>query len=396
MSLHQAHVRSPTRVIAKGETERCYQAVKSLPLEPTPVAPKRTLYEFRFEVTEEQLALAATGSRISGSLLPVVEHCNGSLRWRIRCCKAPSSFEAPTQQEWVTLDTNWPSYIHMTLNHNVLEIRRHTHNGRDLPTEVTDFIVSGTNVLLIALHEAPGEPSQSRLFAVEILETRSHSAVVDSIWSQGTTPEDETLNTIRKRLTSSIDDEVAFEAPDLSIDLADPFSSTIFKVPVRGVACTHMECFDLENWLNTRPAKTPVKCLHKPDRCDCRNPVEPSNPDKWRCPICSKDARPCSLRIDGFLLKVRRQLEEEGRLHTKCLRVKAEGSWSVVLEEDDDDASDDDGPGVRPIPAAPAAAAAAAPPVQAARRSSWIPTARRASQAAPLALRKEVEVIEID
>ena len=393
MSLHQAHVRSPTRVIKKGETERCYQATKSLPLEPTPVAPKKTLYEFRFEVAEDQLALAAIGSRVSGTRLPVVEHSNGSLRWRIRCCMDSTWPEAPAEQDWVTLDTNWPCFIHMTLNHKVLEIRRHMHNGRDLPVEVTDMVVAGTNVLAIALHEAPNEGTQGRLLAVEMLETFNHSTIVDSIWSRGIVPEGETLGTIRERLTSSTDDDVAFEEPDLSIDLADPFSSTIFKIPVRGDSCTHMECFDLENWLNTRPAKTPVKCSHKPARCACVVPVEPSNPDKWRCPICSKDARPCSLRIDGFLLKVRRQLEEEGKLHTKCLRVKADGSWSVVLEDEDDGASDDDGPVVVAGPSR--ATAPAAPSLPAVRRTSQAPAARRTSHA-PVIMRREVEIIEID
>ena len=393
MSLHQAHVRSPTRVIKKGETERCYQATKLLPLEPTPIAPKETLYEFRFQVAEDQLPLAAIGSRVSAALLPVVEHSNGSLRWRIRCCMVSTWPEAPAEQDWVTLDTSWPCLIHMMLNDKVLEIRRHTHNGRDLPIEVTDMVVAGTNVLEIAFHEAPGEGIQNRLLAVEMLETFNHSTIVNSIWSRGIVPEVETLDTIRGRLTSSTDDDVAFEAPDLSIDLADPFSSTIFKIPVRGDSCTHMECFDLENWLNTRPAKTPVKCSHKPAQCACVVPVEPSNPDKWRCPICSKDARPCSLRIDGFLLKVRRQLEEEGKLHTKCLRVKADGSWSVVLEDGDDGASDDDGP---VVVAGPSRATAATPPsLPAVRRTSQAPAARRMPQA-PVAMRREVEIIEID
>jgi hypothetical protein len=377
MSLHQAHVRSPKRVIKNGEAERFYQAVKSLPVEPTPVAPKKTLFTFRFEVTEEQSALAARKSKLPGTLLPVVEHFNGALRWRVRCCMPPSSSKPLTQQQWVTLDGNWPSFMHMTLNNRVLDIRRRPHNGKDLPTEVTDFVVPGTNVLKIALHEAPGEPSQSRLLAVELLETLSHSTIVKSIWSQGAIPEQQTLNTIKKRLTSSADDEIAFEAPDLAIDLADPFSSTIFKIPARGVDCTHMECFDLENWLNTRPAKPPLSCPHKKVKCTCPNTAEPSNPDKWRCPICSKDARPYSLRIDGFLLKVRAQLEGEGKLHTKSLRVKADGSWSVVLEADDDGASDDEG-----FPAAPASAPTSA-------------VARKAPQV-PALPRREVEVIELD
>ncbi|KAL2021817.1 hypothetical protein VTK56DRAFT_6591 [Thermocarpiscus australiensis] len=372
MSLHQAHVRSPKRVIRDGQTERFYQAVKLLPLKPTPIAPKNTIHEFRFEVTEEQFALAAAKSKTGGGILTVVEHFNGALRWRIRCCIVSNSPKDLTEQQWVVLDVNWPPNIAVTLNDKVLEIRRQAHNGKDLTTEVTDFIVCGTNVLKIGLPDVRKGVAQNRYVAVEMLETLSHSNIVNLISSQGMLPEEETLETIRKRLSRSSDDDGIIEESDLSIDLADPFSATIFKVPARGVECTHMECFDLETWLNTRPSKPPVKCPHGQVQCACPNMPEPSNPDKWRCPICSKDARPYSLCIDGFLLKVRAQLEEENKLHTKSMRVKADGTWTVVLEADDDGAASDgeDGPGPSIKGKAPA-------PVSTARR-------------------QEVEIIEID
>jgi hypothetical protein len=389
MSLHQAHVRSPKRVIKDGETERFYQAVKSLPVAPTPVAPKKTMYEFRFEVTEEQFALVATKSKIPGEVLPVVEHFNGALRWRVRCCVLRGPTDAHKEDQWVTLDMSWPSFIHMTLNGKVLDVRRQTHNGKDMATEITDFIVCGTNILMIAVYDtqSPNEKPKTRHLAVEMLETLSHSSVLSAVQAQGATPAERSLSIIKQRLTSSLDDEVAFEAPHLSIDLADPFSSTIFKTPARGIGCTHMECFDLENWLNTRPAKPPVKCAHRQDECPCKSHAEPSNPDKWRCPICSKDARPCSLRIDGFLLNVRAQLERDGKLHTKCLQVKADGSWSVILDADDE--AESDGEGLRGRQSSMQARMVQAKAMQA-----------RAVQAravqSPMQARREVEVIELD
>ncbi|SPQ20880.1 eabbef88-805f-4c5f-b6af-dd25334a38d9 [Thermothielavioides terrestris] len=385
MSLHQAHVRSPKRVTREGEKERLYQAVKTLPVGPTSLVPKNTMYQFRFEISEEQFALAATKSQACGNLLPVVEHYNGALRWRIRCCVAPASHEMPTEQQWATLDVSWPPNIFMTLNHQVLDVRRQPHNGKDLATEITDLVVCGTNVLNISCPDLRRESAQNRFLAVEMLETLSHSNVVKLIWSQGTIPEEETLATIKKRLASPTDDEVSFGEPDLSIDLADPFSATIFKLPARGVDCTHMECFDLETWLNTRPSKPPIKCPHRQARCTCPNTPEPSNPDKWRCPICSKDARPYSLRIDGFLLKVRAQLEAEGKLQTKSMRVRADGSWSVVLETDDDGGSDGEGSRARSA----SAAAASSAQTSLGRKGTTQPT----SSTGP---RREVEVIEID
>ncbi|KAL2133023.1 hypothetical protein VTI74DRAFT_3029 [Chaetomium olivicolor] len=382
MSLHQAHVRSPKRIIKDGETERFYQSIKSLAVGPTPLRPKNSIYEFRFEVTEEQFALATLKSQIGPALLPVVQHFNGALRWRLRCCLVPGSVTTPSEPQWATLEVSWPANIFMTLNGQALDVRRQSHNGKDLPTEITDFIICGTNVLKIGVPDMQRDSNtRNRFMAVEMLETLSHSTIITHIWSRGVIPEEETLATINKRLTSSTDDDVSFEAPDLAIDLADPFSSTIFKVPARGMACTHMECFDLETWLETRPAKKSADCPHGGVSCGCPSGEEPSNPDRWRCPICSKDARPYSLRIDGFLLKVRKQLEEEGKLRTKSMRVKADGSWTVILEEDDDGGSDEEAPAAKK------------------RASVGVGFGKAAKQGLPAAMpsvRREMEVIEID
>jgi len=244
------------------------------------------------------------------------------------------------------LETNWPTTISISCNTQGLEIRRPTHHGKDLPIELTNFIVCGTNTITISYMEhAPREIGGPRLIAVELVETLSHSSIMDLVWNQGVIPEEHTLQTIKHRLTRSADDDGVISEENLAIELADPFSQTILKVPVRGAACTHLDCFDLETWLETRPSRRPAACQHAPHLpCSCPKSEEPSDPDKWRCPRCLGDARPYSLRIDGFLLKVRQQLEKEGKLDTKSMHVKADGSWAVVVEEDDPPESDDETP----------------------------------------------------
>ncbi|KAK3325900.1 hypothetical protein B0H66DRAFT_529913 [Apodospora peruviana] len=372
MSLHQAHVRSPKRVTKNGGTERYYQAVKSFPVAPTLVIPKACVKEFRFEVTEEQFSIISATRKRNSELLPVVEHFNGSLRWRLRWCESPSKDKTLTDDQWLALDMSWPSTVFMQFNKQALDIRRRSHNGKDLPTELTNMIVPGWNILQVALPDSKRENVGSQFLAVEMLETLSHSHVVQMVWDQGVLPEMQTLQTIKKRLTGPTDDDGIFiVADDLAVDLADPFSAVIFKIPARGAACTHIECFDLENWLETRPSKPPAKCPHTHVACDCKTVPEPSNPDKWRCPIagCTKDARPYSLRIDNFLLKVRSRLEQENQLQTKSMHVRADGSWSVVLEENDDfDSDEDDGAHL----------------------------AKKSGSVAPAAKKPEVEVIELD
>ncbi|OIW23491.1 hypothetical protein CONLIGDRAFT_560216, partial [Coniochaeta ligniaria NRRL 30616] len=371
MSLHQADVRSPKRKVRPSGTgepdERYYQAVKSLPVPPSRVAPMKRLYKYQFDVAEEQIALKSQTIR-QGPGIPLAEHFDGSLRWRVRTCKIPPNRKSLSGvHEWVGMETSWPEHITISLNGEHIPIRRRTHNGRDQPSELTSFIRPGTNEVLIALAEPKKRTADQYAVAVEIVETRAHSAILDYVWQHGVIKGDETLKKIKSRMAATHDDDsVSIVVKDLSIDLADPFSRVMFKIPARGAHCTHMECFDLEIWLETRPSKT-LKCPHSSFvPCTCNDQPEPSVADKWKCPICNQDARPYSLRIDAFLLSVRKQLEKENKLKAKSILVAADGTWQAVVEDDDDDDSDDDdepraksagatksGPSATPIPKKP-------------------------------------------
>jgi hypothetical protein len=349
MSLHQADVRSPRRKVrpsAAGEPEeRYYQAVKSLAVPPSLVVPVKRLFKYQFDVAEDQFALKSQ-TIAQGPGIPLTEHFNGSLRWRVRTCKIPPNRKKLNgMQEWVGMDTAWPEHISVTLNGEHIAVRRRTHNGRDQPSELTPFIRHGTNELVVAVAEPKRKTPDQHALAVEIIETRSHSSIMEYVRKHCVISEDETLNRIKSRLSAPHDDDsVQIVVEDLSIDLADPFSRVMFKIPARGASCTHMECFDLEIWLETRPSKT-VKCPHSAFvPCNCNDTPEPSVADKWKCPICNMDARPYSLRVDSFLLNVRKRLEEEGKLKAKSILVAADGTWQPVIEEDDDvDSDDDDG-----------------------------------------------------
>ncbi|KAL1864886.1 hypothetical protein Daus18300_007453 [Diaporthe australafricana] len=357
MSLHQAHARSPDRTRhAEEEAERHYQAVRSFAVEPFRLV---YFHDLELIVAPETHSLLCKEKQVppldgQSPVSTVREYTSGSLRYRLRCCRLDTD-KAVTASDWVTKETSWPDYIFPHFNLAKLVVRRATHHGKDLPVELTDFVVPGTNKLKVATMRAgPTADKIVRRFylAVEILETLSHSAILEQVWAAGVVDSAQTLEKIRKRIDAVPDedgiaviDRTGIVASELSIDLTDPFSASIFSVPARGATCTHMECFDLETWLNTRPIKQAIKCAHQ-HFCTCPKRLEPSEPDKWKCPICFADARPRSLRIDSFLLGVRRQLEAQNKLDTKSILVAADGTWRPVIEPDDDDdaGSDGDGP----------------------------------------------------
>jgi len=363
MGLHQADLRSPKRVLRAGSdaaakregepTERFYQSVKGFALGPTHVPVRWKVYNYEFYVSKSDAALLSSREVPSGSLLPQCDYFNGSLRYRLRLCAADKrhgSNAKPTMSEstWTITDTTWPVGICLMLNDKPLTVRRQRYNGKDLPVELTHLVQPGRNTLRLG-HSGPGPRRRDEteyFVGIEVIETMSHSTAVDYVWKHGFVATSETKEKIRARLQGSGrgDDECSFEQKELAVDLADPFSAKIFDVPVRGATCTHIECFDLQTWLNTRPSKVADPCQHQTD-CSCNKSPEPSLPEKWKCPICFGDARPSSLRIDGFLLVIRNQLEEEGKLNTKSVLVSADSTWQAVIEADDDDDSDMEGDG---------------------------------------------------
>ncbi|KAH8742809.1 hypothetical protein F5883DRAFT_441773 [Diaporthe sp. PMI_573] len=176
ISLHQAQARSPDRTRRAGrEAERYYQAVRSFAIEPF-----RLIYfhELDLTVAPENHSLLCKMRRMppaSGQLsVSICEYTNGSLRYRLRCCQTNAD-KAVTESDWVTKETSWPDYIFPHFNGEKLVVRRGAHHGKDLPVEMTDFVVPGLNKLKVATMQAG--PTADKIvksfhLAVEVVETK--------------------------------------------------------------------------------------------------------------------------------------------------------------------------------------------------------------------------------
>ncbi|KAK2730506.1 miz zinc finger protein [Colletotrichum kahawae] len=362
-SLHQVDVRSPRRVPRElpmkddpTPPQRHYQSVKSLALGPVATIPRWELHKFDFVVPDGKFDRLCTDRFPIGQQIPVSQYSTGSLRYRLRLCaiRLKSGQETVSESAWAVAPTYWPDHISVVVNKKVMKIRRKQHNGQDQPVELTTHLCRGSNAISVSIAPqacARKAADTTYFMAVEVVETLNHQSIFNMVTQRGVIPVESTRKLIQDRLKPSQndgDDELAVVGSDLSIDLADPFSSTIYEIPVRGAACTHLECFDLGNWLNSRPSK-PMCTSHGNG---CNRPCggvelgpEPSLVDRWKCPVCDGDARPYSLMMDSFMVEVRRKLGADGKLHTKTIFVAADGTWRPKVEEAGDD-EDDDADGV--------------------------------------------------
>ncbi|KAF4458011.1 hypothetical protein F53441_165 [Fusarium austroafricanum] len=336
VGLQHVGVRSPRRIPLHSVRGRHYQFVKQLVHQPEVLQPQRGLRSLTFTVSESQLQKLE--QKLEGHGLPSSCYFEGSCRYRLRICVQPETQADPSESDWVTAVTCWPNHIFFDLNSRPLELRRKQHFSKDQPLELTDFLIEGKNTLRISYPDVEQnlKPGYKHFVAIEIVTTMSHEGIQDMIQSQQHIATEETREKIQRRLRPSDSDDIIIEDDTLTISLADPFSATRFAIPVRGSQCKHLECFDLETWLQTRPQKPSQKGGGWYEMGS-----EPSMADAWKCPICGLDARPVSLWVDDYLMGVRRALLSSSDLQTKKITVAPDGNWSPVSEPDTDD---DDSP----------------------------------------------------
>lgn len=333
-ALHQAHLRSPELKPVDLEpglppsdpSNRYYQAISSCAVGPV-VLSTTVLEEFRFTIPSDVFANIVPGkpTRPTKPLCREVKH--GSLQYRIRCVRLDQDQKTLDIPEWAVADTTWPPTIFLQINNTPLEIRRKLHYGKDLPIDITPHVAKHgadkENVLKVFMTSPPKTKQHIRCgLAIEVIEVLRHAQIIATCLTQQLVPASQTLQAITSRLSGAAqdDDDIALVSAELTIDLEDPFTLRIFDVPVKGADCRHAECFDLETWLLTRPGRERAAA------------AAPCLVDVWRCPLCRGDARPRSLRVDGFLCDVRRELEKSGRLATKAILVAGDGTWSVKPE----------------------------------------------------------------
>ncbi|KAH8599098.1 hypothetical protein B0O99DRAFT_590980 [Bisporella sp. PMI_857] len=326
-ALHQAHLRSPKLFHATlglnsskdGHSGRFYQVIKDFALEPVKVPGTRPLTKVRFDVSLEDYSLIAKDVWVEHDKIPVRHFKQGTLQYRMRCILTKAETTKCTLSEWVVSDTVWPETIFATLNGYTLEFRKKQQHGKDLPVDLTRGVRSlvPPSVHHLTLSTPVGKKPATRFYlaAVEMIEIMQHDQIM-SMCQQNRIASEIRLEEMKMHMAPSAneDDDVAIVISDISIDLADPFTARIFEIPVKGQSCLHRECFDLETFLITRSAKQ-------------KRPNQPCMIDQWKCPLCSRDARPYALQVDDFLVSVRAKLAADNNLEVKAILVSANGEW---------------------------------------------------------------------
>lgn len=322
VGLHLARQRSPRRLPLKFTGARFYQYVDSLVVQPTTLEVTRDLAKIKFTLSDEQVKnLPVAQSEFNICSLPVVRVDNNFRRFRVRVCQIPSDRPAMDEARWVVRNTFWPEQIHMSINGKPCLLSRKQHFHVDLPAEITTDVKSGGNELRVSLPSlSKNETEHDYCIAVEQIIIQDYTSVWQGVNNNPHVSVETTQGKIKDMLGPHIDGEIALVGRTSNISVCDPMSAKICNTPVHGADCKHLECFDLENWLRSRPTK-PGSSHSEPCLVDC-----------WGCPVCGADARPSQLRVCDFFVNVSQRLRETGHSETRFIAVDDKGQWQPLVE----------------------------------------------------------------
>ncbi len=326
--LHQAHLRSPTLhpIVPTACALKLYSVVRGFLLSPKSINQAKKEHNWSFSVSESEIKLKTVDLPPSAGAPAKRGIREGSHMFRLRCAKVSSAEDPSDESKWVVMENVWPSHAFVELNSSTVELRRKQQHGKDLPADLTPFVSEGVNRLKLCIMRTDKEKAGIYYaVAVEVVEVITGDEISEGLRATGHLPAKDIVESIKASLSVKMaDEDIAVVNSNITIQLSDPFTARIFDTPVRSKACLHRECFDLDTFLQTRKSK---------------RPEWPCMPDEWKCPICGSDARPQALRVDGFLLEVRKRLAKQGLLETRAIVVEEDGSWQPKAEKNETDPS---------------------------------------------------------
>lgn len=319
-SLHQAGLRSPILLTQKSGPHPLYSCVRDFIKSPTRATMAKLAVEtWTITIPSELSKRLAVEQPAPQGVFPYRNVDERSILVRIRCIHWPSD-PPPTEHAWYAADSVWIPNSYFSLNSNSLQQRHKLHQGRNLPIDITNHLVTGDNTLKISVI-GDTDHCQQALIGIETIEFITYDNIRARVLAR-TKPVHEIVQEIKKRWSDDDDDdELSIVQGSFSVDLFDPYrAAPISDFPVRSVACLHNDCFDLKTYLQS--------IFVSKEKDD-----DVPKPDRWRCPRCRADARPQHLFVDGFVQHVQEKLKEKGLQTTRQITIDQDGTWKPKLEK---------------------------------------------------------------
>ncbi|XP_072559894.1 zinc finger MIZ domain-containing protein 1a isoform X1 [Paramormyrops kingsleyae] len=221
------------------------------------------------------------------------------------------------------MNTNWPASVQVSVNATPLTIERGDNKTSHKPLHLKHVCQPGRNTIQITVTAC----CCSHLFVLQLVHRPSVRSVLQGLLKKRLLPAEHCITKVKRNFSSvaassgnaTLNGEDGVEQTAIKVSLKCPITFRRIQLPARGHDCKHVQCFDLESYL----------------QLNCERGT-------WRCPVCNKTALLEGLEVDqymwGILNAIQNSEFEEVTIDPTC-------SWRpVAIKSDMHIKEDPDGP----------------------------------------------------
>ncbi|XP_040310914.1 zinc finger MIZ domain-containing protein 2 isoform X5 [Herpailurus yagouaroundi] len=181
-------------------------------------------------------------------------------------------------------NTNWPASVQVSVNATPLTIERGDNKTSHKPLYLKHVCQPGRNTIQITVTAC----CCSHLFVLQLVHRPSVRSVLQGLLRKRLLPAEHCITKIKRNFSSGTvpgtpgpNGEDGVEQTAIKVSLRCPITFRRIQLPARGHDCRHIQCFDLESYL----------------QLNCERGT-------WRCPVCNKTALLEGLQVDQYVLGV--------------------------------------------------------------------------------------------
>ncbi|XP_033978924.1 zinc finger MIZ domain-containing protein 2 isoform X3 [Trematomus bernacchii] len=191
------------------------------------------------------------------------------------------------------MNTNWPASVQVSIislsllvsvNATPLCIERGDNKTSHKPLYLKTVCQPGRNTVQITVTAC----CCSHLFVLQLVHRPSVRSVLQGLMKKRLLPAEHCITKIKRNFSSGtipgtpgLNGEDGVEQTAIKVSLKCPITFRRIQLPARGHDCRHIQCFDLESYL----------------QLNCERGT-------WRCPVCNKSALLEGLEVDQYMLGI--------------------------------------------------------------------------------------------
>ncbi|XP_070495304.1 zinc finger MIZ domain-containing protein 2 isoform X1 [Chironomus tepperi] len=232
--------------------------------------------------------------------------CRSDLELQLKC------FHHEDRQ----MNTNWPASVQVSANSTPLEIDRGENKNTHRPLYLKQVCQPGRNTIQITVSTC----CCSHLFVLQLVHRPSVRHVLHTLLRRNLLPAEHAVAKIKRSFAQghiqspqtnpsgvpTIDKDGSMDQQQsLKVFLKCPITCKRITLPARGHDCKHIQCFDLEAYLQIN--------------CERGN---------WRCPVCNKPALTEGLEIDQYMWAILNTLTSQQE--TEEVMIDAQANWKAI------------------------------------------------------------------